>query len=59
MWQNAAEFHTKHGNPSVAAESLEEVLKSNPKDKRTVAKLIMAYAQVRFYFNLELRTKSL
>lgn len=46
MWQKAAEFHMKHGNPAVAAESFEEILRTNPNDKRTIANLIMAYVQV-------------
>ena len=31
--------------PSVAAKSLEELLKSNPKDKTTLAQLVLAYAK--------------
>lgn len=48
MWQQAVEFHMKHGNQKVAASCLEELLRSNPENKRIVAKLIIAYVQVTF-----------
>merc|ERR1712228_439942 len=39
------EFHLKGDEPSVAAKSLEELLKSDPKDKTTLAQLVLAYAK--------------
>lgn len=46
MWRQAADFHIKNGHPQVAANSLEELLRSNPNDKKTVAQLVLAYSQV-------------
>merc|ERR1712083_495086 len=45
VWRKAAEFHLQGDEPSVAAKSLEELLKSNPKDKTTLAQLVLAYAK--------------
>lgn len=45
VWRKAAEFHLKGDEPSVAAKSLEELLKSDPKDKTTLAQLVLAYAK--------------
>lgn len=45
MWRQAAEFHIRNGHPQVAANSLEELLRSNPKDKKTIAQLILACAK--------------
>merc|ERR1719367_1124812 len=45
VWRKTAEFHLKGDEPSVAAKSLEELLKSNPKDKTTLAQLVLAYAE--------------
>ena len=45
VWRKTAEFHLKGDEPSVAAKSLEELLKSNPKDKTTLAQLVLAYAK--------------
>lgn len=45
MWRQAAEFHIRNGHPQVAANSLEELLRSNPNDKKTIAQLILAYAK--------------
>lgn len=42
MWRQAAEFHIRNGHPQVAANSLEELLRSNPNDKKTIAQLILA-----------------
>ncbi|XP_067002510.2 signal recognition particle subunit SRP72 [Anabrus simplex] len=45
LWRQAAEFHLRGGEPAVAANSLEELLRQNPKDKKTLAQLVVAYAQ--------------
>lgn len=45
MWRQAAEFHIRYGHPQVAANSLEELLRSNPNDKKTVAQLVLACAK--------------
>lgn len=45
MWRQAAEFHIRNGHPQVAANSLEELLRSNPNDKKTIAQLILACAK--------------
>lgn len=42
MWRQAAEFHLKHGHAEVAVNSLEELLRSNSKDKKTLAQLVLA-----------------
>lgn len=55
MWRQAAEFHIRNGHPQVAANSLEELLRVNPKDKKTVAQLILAYAKFDPARVLELR----
>lgn len=52
MWRQAADFHMRHGQPKVAANSLEELVRSNPNDKKAIAQLSLAYAQVRMYNNL-------
>ncbi len=49
VWRKTAEFHLKGDEPSVAAKSLEELLKMNPKDKTTLAQLVLAYSK----FNLK------
>ncbi|TRY68710.1 hypothetical protein TCAL_06202 [Tigriopus californicus] len=49
VWRKTAEFHLKGDEPSVAAQSLEELLKTNPQDRQTLAQLVMAYAK----FDLE------
>lgn len=45
MWRQAAEFHIRNGHPQVAANSLEELLRNNPNDKKTIAQLILACAK--------------
>ncbi|CAH1153398.1 unnamed protein product [Phaedon cochleariae] len=45
LWRQAAEFHIRKGLPQVAANSLEELLKTNEDDKKLVAQLVVAYAQ--------------
>ncbi|XP_019868366.1 signal recognition particle subunit SRP72 [Aethina tumida] len=45
LWRQAADFHIKNGHPQVAANSLEELLRSNKDDKKIVAQLIMACSQ--------------
>lgn len=51
MWRQAAEFHIKNGHPNVAANSLEELLRSNPNDKKTIAQLVLAYSQVKCHLS--------
>jgi len=43
MWRQAADFHMRNGQPKVAANSLEELIRSNPNDKKAVAQLALAY----------------
>ena len=45
VWRKTAEFHLKGNDPSVAAQSLEELLKTDPGDKQTLAQLVLAYAK--------------
>lgn len=45
MWRQAADFHLRGGQVEVAASSLEELLRQNPQDMRTLAQLVIAYAQ--------------
>ncbi len=45
VWRKTAEFHLKGDEPQVAASSLEQLLKSHPKDRRSVAQLVLAYAK--------------
>ncbi|XP_023323895.1 signal recognition particle subunit SRP72 isoform X1 [Eurytemora carolleeae] len=44
VWRKTAEFHLKSGEASVAAKSLEEMLKVKS-DLRTLAQLVLAYAK--------------
>lgn len=44
MWRKAAEFHIRSGRPDIAAKTLKELLRNNPKDTKAVAQLILAYA---------------
>lgn len=46
LWKQAAEFHLRNGQALVAANSLEELLREHPDDKRAVGQLILAYAEV-------------
>lgn len=46
LWKQAAEFHLRNGQAQVAANSLEELLRENPSDKRALGQLIIAYAEV-------------
>lgn len=39
VWRKTAEFHLRGNEPSVAAQSLEELLRTNPADKQTLAQL--------------------
>lgn len=48
LWRQAANFHLRGGEPAVAAKSLEELLRVNPADTKTLAQLIIAYAQVTY-----------
>ncbi|XP_076067032.1 signal recognition particle 72 [Oratosquilla oratoria] len=45
LWRRAADFHLRNGDASVAAASLLELRKLDPKDVKTLAQLINAYAQ--------------
>lgn len=36
----------RSGEPNIAAQSLEELLRLNPDSKKTLAQLVIAYAQV-------------
>lgn len=45
MWRQAANFHLRGGEAEIAASSLEELLKINPKDEKTLAQLVIAYAK--------------
>jgi signal recognition particle subunit SRP72 len=50
LWRQAADFHLRGGEPDVAAKSLEELLRLNPGDRKTLAQLVVAYAQVSIIF---------
>ncbi|XP_058808027.1 signal recognition particle subunit SRP72 isoform X2 [Phymastichus coffea] len=45
LWRQAADFHLRGGEVAVAAASLEELLAATPSDTKTLAQLIVAYAQ--------------
>ena len=45
MWRQAADFHLRGGEAETAASSLEELIKTNPQDVKTLAQLVIAYAQ--------------
>lgn len=45
MWRQAANFHLRGGEAETAASSLEQLLKSNPSDKKILAQLVIAYAK--------------
>uniref|UniRef100_A0A6M2DSB5 Signal recognition particle subunit SRP72 n=1 Tax=Xenopsylla cheopis TaxID=163159 RepID=A0A6M2DSB5_XENCH len=45
MWRQAADFHLRGGEPETAASSLEQLLKINPNDVKTLARLVVAYVQ--------------
>ncbi|XP_046625088.1 signal recognition particle subunit SRP72 [Neodiprion virginianus] len=45
LWRQAADFHLRGGEVSAAAASLEELLQASPTDTRTLAQLVIAYAQ--------------
>lgn len=44
LWRQAADFHLRNGDPQVAANSLEELLRQNPNDNKTLAQLVTAYS---------------
>ncbi len=44
VWRKTAEFHMSSGEPEVAAQSLEEMLRVSS-DLRTLAQLVLAYAK--------------
>ena len=45
VWRKTAEFHLSGDEPSVAAQSLEELLKMEPNNIQTQAQLVLAYAK--------------
>ena len=45
IWRKTAEFHLKGDEPSVASQSLEELLKVDPTNVQTLAQLVLAYAK--------------
>ncbi|XP_074040914.1 signal recognition particle 72 [Leptinotarsa decemlineata] len=45
FWRQAADFHIRKGLPQVAANSLEELFKTNKDDIKLVAQLVIAYSQ--------------
>ncbi len=57
VWRKTAEFHLKGDEPSVAAKSLEELLKISPDDKTTLAQLVLAYAKFDLKKALEMSKK--
>lgn len=44
LWRQAADFHLRGGEPQVAAQSLEELLRLHPSDNKTLAQLVIAYS---------------
>ncbi|XP_040564730.1 signal recognition particle subunit SRP72 [Lepeophtheirus salmonis] len=54
VWKKTAEFHLCGGELTVAAQSLEELLKTNPNDHILLAQLVLAYAE--FDLNKALQT---
>lgn len=45
MWRQAADFHLRGGEVEIAAASLESLLELSPNDTKTLAQLVIAYAQ--------------
>lgn len=45
MWRQAVTFHLRGGEAETAANSLEELCKSNPEDIKILAQLAIPYAQ--------------
>ncbi|KAG8226883.1 hypothetical protein J437_LFUL005642 [Ladona fulva] len=45
LWRHAADFHLRGGDAAVAARSLDELLRLDPNDTRTMAQLVIAYSQ--------------
>ena len=45
MWRQAANFHLRGGESETAAQSLEQLFKTNPSDMKILAQLVIAYAQ--------------
>lgn len=50
FWRQAADFHIRNGHPQVAANSLEELLSGNREDKKIIAQLVLALAQVKILY---------
>ncbi|KAK0075073.1 hypothetical protein PV325_007424 [Microctonus aethiopoides] len=46
LWRQAADFHLRGGEVEVAAASLEALLEASPSDTKTLAQLVIAYAQI-------------
>lgn len=46
FWKQAAEFYLREGNPQAAVKCLQHLLSLNPDDKKTLAKLVIAYVNV-------------
>ncbi|XP_011300118.1 signal recognition particle subunit SRP72 [Fopius arisanus] len=45
LWRQAADFHLRGGEVQIAAASLESLLEASPSDTKTLAQLVVAYAQ--------------
>ncbi|XP_071447805.1 signal recognition particle subunit SRP72 [Hetaerina americana] len=45
LWRHAADFHLRSGDAAVAARSLEELLRIDPKDTKTMAQLVIAFSK--------------
>lgn len=46
LWRQAADFHLRGGEVNVAVASLESLLEASPSDTKTLAQLVIAYAQL-------------
>merc|ERR1712218_498248 len=57
IWRKTAEFHLKGDEPSVASQSLEELLKVDPNNVQTLAQLVLAYAKYDLKKALEVSKK--
>ena len=47
FWKQAAEFYLRENNPQAAVKCLHNLLSLDPQDQKTIAKLVIAYVQVR------------
>ena len=57
IWRKTAEFHLKGDEPSVASQSLEELLKVDSNNVQTLAQLVLAYAKYDLKKALEVSKK--